>query len=618
MPIQNGKYVAPTWTNNAPPAIDANELNAMSQSIQNNYPAITGTAQAGEDLDFLDVVDINDGTATKTMAEKIEISYSGVGNSGKNAGSAIPFYADYQLDLYVTKLDGLGYDDTLNFSFINRDNGEEKFNSSFDISTISGASNYGDVCPGIPIKIASGVVAIPFTAFRTSYYNKFGIIILRYSSSSVTSTYGYLDVDDELGSYDSADTYYFKSCYSKTNKAVITMIVRPSSTYGSYIFVTFINTSTYRVTNNIFLNSTQNQFISGRGFIGFDLCMYDDTHCIAVGYSNSGGDFYDLILQEVTLTSSSASYGYNGTLYSGGTGMTSANVCLYKSKTNGNVYALFEIMKSSASDSGALMFSKIVKSGSTYNSISSTSTEISSGTTISANLPVFDLSDVYYSCYSDSGGSAIIKIDTLGGDAEILYINIPGGYNSYNFSYLNYVYQVDWQYSNRAPVLLYTINLVNISKDAIAISNVSSGGNVNLLYGGIYKNDLIDVGTKIYSDGIIAESFEQGYLSVIPKTENNSYMTNITITSSTPDVIEIDCGFKPNFISIIISSYGGSNNRYVTGYFIYNDFYFYFYTNLHPSISTTNNFIIFSDNGFSFLSNKLENNSIYRICAYKY
>ena len=139
MPIQNGKYVAPTWTNNAPPAIDANELNAMSQSIQNNYPAITGTAQAGEDLDFLDVVDINGGTATKTMAEKIDINYAGVGNSGQNSGNATPFYADYQLDLYVTKLSGL-IDDTLHFSFINRDNGKEKFNSSFDINTISCAS----------------------------------------------------------------------------------------------------------------------------------------------------------------------------------------------------------------------------------------------------------------------------------------------------------------------------------------------------------------------------------------------------------------------------------------------------------------------------------------------
>lgn len=40
MPIQDGKYVAPIWSNNAPPAIDADELNAMSQSIVNNQQAI--------------------------------------------------------------------------------------------------------------------------------------------------------------------------------------------------------------------------------------------------------------------------------------------------------------------------------------------------------------------------------------------------------------------------------------------------------------------------------------------------------------------------------------------------------------------------------------------------
>ena len=41
MPIQNGKYVAPTWVNGAAPAIDATELQAISDSIVNNEEAIT-------------------------------------------------------------------------------------------------------------------------------------------------------------------------------------------------------------------------------------------------------------------------------------------------------------------------------------------------------------------------------------------------------------------------------------------------------------------------------------------------------------------------------------------------------------------------------------------------
>lgn len=34
MPIQDGKYIAPAWQNEGPPAIDADELNDMCQTIQ--------------------------------------------------------------------------------------------------------------------------------------------------------------------------------------------------------------------------------------------------------------------------------------------------------------------------------------------------------------------------------------------------------------------------------------------------------------------------------------------------------------------------------------------------------------------------------------------------------
>ena len=35
MPIQDGKYIAPAWQNEGPPAIDADELNDMCQTLQN-------------------------------------------------------------------------------------------------------------------------------------------------------------------------------------------------------------------------------------------------------------------------------------------------------------------------------------------------------------------------------------------------------------------------------------------------------------------------------------------------------------------------------------------------------------------------------------------------------
>lgn len=40
MPIVNGSYVAPTWNDNAPPAITASELNAMSGTIESNQYSV--------------------------------------------------------------------------------------------------------------------------------------------------------------------------------------------------------------------------------------------------------------------------------------------------------------------------------------------------------------------------------------------------------------------------------------------------------------------------------------------------------------------------------------------------------------------------------------------------
>lgn len=48
MPISGGKYVAPTWVDNSYPAIDADELQAMSNSIVNNQNALDNKADTGD------------------------------------------------------------------------------------------------------------------------------------------------------------------------------------------------------------------------------------------------------------------------------------------------------------------------------------------------------------------------------------------------------------------------------------------------------------------------------------------------------------------------------------------------------------------------------------------
>lgn len=49
MPIENGKYVNPGWVDNAPPAIDATELNAISDTLENldNADPVSYTAGNG-------------------------------------------------------------------------------------------------------------------------------------------------------------------------------------------------------------------------------------------------------------------------------------------------------------------------------------------------------------------------------------------------------------------------------------------------------------------------------------------------------------------------------------------------------------------------------------------
>lgn len=34
MPIQDGKYVSPDWSNSSPPPINASELNALSETVE--------------------------------------------------------------------------------------------------------------------------------------------------------------------------------------------------------------------------------------------------------------------------------------------------------------------------------------------------------------------------------------------------------------------------------------------------------------------------------------------------------------------------------------------------------------------------------------------------------
>ena len=68
MPISGGKYVAPTWRNNAAPAIDAAELQAMSDTLESNDEAVAALQEAisgGYQVKFGSYV--GTGTDTRTL-----------------------------------------------------------------------------------------------------------------------------------------------------------------------------------------------------------------------------------------------------------------------------------------------------------------------------------------------------------------------------------------------------------------------------------------------------------------------------------------------------------------------------------------------------------------------
>lgn len=64
MPMNNGHYVAPTWVNYGPPALDADELNAIDQKL-----LVAGNIKSGVTILGVDGgPNVNDTTLTSTAA----------------------------------------------------------------------------------------------------------------------------------------------------------------------------------------------------------------------------------------------------------------------------------------------------------------------------------------------------------------------------------------------------------------------------------------------------------------------------------------------------------------------------------------------------------------------
>ena len=81
MPMSKNTYVAPTWVDNAPPAISASELQAMCDTIQENQGDVTSLQTALQTL-----------TTTVNGKAKVEVkTYVGTGTDGSSNKISLTF-----------------------------------------------------------------------------------------------------------------------------------------------------------------------------------------------------------------------------------------------------------------------------------------------------------------------------------------------------------------------------------------------------------------------------------------------------------------------------------------------------------------------------------------------
>ena len=612
MPIQDGKYVAPIWSNNAPPAIDADELNAMSQSIEGNYPAVTKTVQAGQDLNFLDVVDVNDGVATKSFKNNLNIL--NIFDGGVTTSDSRQFAACVSSNNMIVSIQYQS--NNIYFYYIDATTGIEKF--SYQIPKTSLGIDYLGSIESLssPIEIALNTFVFPFTYMRyNDNYNYPGYILVKNNQTSVESMYAESFSNCALGT--GYSIYYKIQLCKVPSYGFIAILGRIGDYTIQNIIMVYLDQSSYDYKSHYVYSSNPFGSVQNGGATrGFSSCMYDDTHCIITSFeaSNGGTSYGTLYIAEMEIGASSISNTYTGVILSSNSLSSEAKSLLLKSE-NGDVYLFASFKKaSSSSDDGNIGYAKVVKSGSVYNNVTSTITTIFDSAQYFGDMYNCPVSNYYYIPFngSSSSGSNIIFADLLNNNFSFLETSIPEissgsiyGSNSLVFVLVS------------GDLYIFNILQYNSSKDAIATKSVSSGDSVDVIYSGIYKNSSITSGTNILSDGVSAKSYEDGILEVIPNIENNSYIEYITNDSSEP-MININCGFRPDIVSILFTSFSGSGT-YDKCYIVYKDFYITYSSSsaYAPAVFTNNDFSSYYDTGFSFI-NSLEGNSTYKICAYKY
>ena len=93
MPMSGSNYVAPTWVDGGPPALDAEELQAMCDTIQENQGDVTSLQSAVSSISSL----VN-GKSTMQV-----VTYIGTGTAGESNPTSISFSGQPKLLIVVSQ-----------------------------------------------------------------------------------------------------------------------------------------------------------------------------------------------------------------------------------------------------------------------------------------------------------------------------------------------------------------------------------------------------------------------------------------------------------------------------------------------------------------------------------
>lgn len=608
MPIVDGVYQSPNWNNGGPPAINAEELNAISESIVTGIPADYQDIQAGESISFLDPVNIVGGKAVKATKQVFDY----IGTTPTISDS----YIDYSYVINNSTIIVCSHDNnrtTSKLTLYKLSNNNWNAVSSISYETVSGGSGsrYFNNSPvGSISQLSSTVFAIPyFNHVISNNYNNLYIATFSVSGNSITK------ITEKFLQQISASSSYVVRCLTQScivsNTGVFILGATAEDRYSFYTtvlpFMCWINFSTGAITASAVGAATQSSV---------------SISCLPAVISTSSTS-----VMAIYTTFSTGSIDWPATvIYTIGSSTVTAGSQQGLSTEFGyKIGTAFNLTKNASGQVCGFF---------TYNSGTS-SNIVRSGVV----------------CRFNSNGTIAARTNYIGEDIGFFQIQ-----NKYNYSYQNTQNVMafnDYMYSLNLPVngtpsrtqtsvkvmsILSVANMAfdvasnclsvsteynssifnlenkNVSTQAIALKAATNGAQTRVIYDGIWYDTNIPINTSIYTDGVSAYSPIAGKLCVTGKP-SSQISTNTYVGNG--GVMRINTTFMPDLVKIW--AVGASNYTYI------GTVYRGGFCDFVSSASTGSNTVVLKflgaeikEDGFITSGSTNENGTVYQYWAYKY